>query len=76
MAQSALGFALCKLQAVDVLQTSFVLAHLLVDDQLHTPAGGGIHKNVRNQSEALIYIYIDIDIYTYNRGFQCGKMTD
>lgn len=37
--QSALGFAFCKLQAADVLQTSFVLAHLLVDDQLHTPKG-------------------------------------
>lgn len=38
MGQSALGFALCKLQTADVLQTSFVLAQLLVDDQLHTPA--------------------------------------
>ena len=37
MGQSALGFAFCKLQTADVLQTSFVLAHLLVDDQLHTP---------------------------------------
>lgn len=37
--QSALGFVFCKLQAADVLQTSSVLAHLLVDDQLHTPTG-------------------------------------
>lgn len=37
MGQPALGFALGKLQAADVLQTSSVLAHLLVDDQLHTP---------------------------------------
>lgn len=36
--QPALGFVLCKLQTADVLQTSLVLAHLLVDDQLHTPA--------------------------------------
>lgn len=39
MGQSALGFALCKLQTADVLQTSFVFAHLLIDDQLDTPAG-------------------------------------
>lgn len=38
MGQPALGFALGKLQTADVLQTSSVLAHLLVDDQLHTPA--------------------------------------
>lgn len=43
--QSALRFALCKLQTVDVLQSSFVLAHLLVDDQLHTPAVQGERRN-------------------------------
>ena len=37
--QSALGFVFCKLQTADVLQTSSVLAHLLVDDQLHTSTG-------------------------------------
>lgn len=37
MGQSALGFAFGKLQTADVLQTGFVLAHLLIDDQLHTP---------------------------------------
>lgn len=41
MGQSALCFAFCKLQTADVLQTSFVLAHLLVDEQLHTPTGEG-----------------------------------
>lgn len=38
MGQPALGFALGKLQTADVLQTSSVLAHLFVDDQLHAPA--------------------------------------
>lgn len=37
--QSALGFAFGKLQTTDVLQTGFVLAHLFIDDQLHTPTG-------------------------------------
>lgn len=45
--QPALGFALGKLQTADVFQTSFVLAHLFVDDQLHTPATKRvIHKGV------------------------------
>ena len=37
--EPALGLALCELQAADVLEPRPVLAHLLVDDQLHTPAG-------------------------------------
>lgn len=39
VSQSALGFAFGKLQTTDVLQTGFVLAHLFIDDQLHTPTG-------------------------------------
>lgn len=35
--QSALGFALRKLQTADVLQSSSVFSHLLVDDKLHAP---------------------------------------
>ena len=39
MHEPALGLALSELQTADVLEASRVLAHLLVDDQLHTPAG-------------------------------------
>lgn len=64
--QPALGFVLCKLQTADVLQTSLVLAHLLVDDQLHTPAEktNGPREPFKleaNRAEMLWYPMIDLD---------------
>lgn len=56
MGQSALGFALCKLQTADVSQMSFVLAHLLVDDQLHTPIEHKMEMKTKEQPFQVVTI--------------------
>lgn len=47
--QSALGFALSELQAVDVLQSNSVLIHLLTNDKFYTPAAG---EKIKNKTRA------------------------
>lgn len=50
MGQSALGFTFSKFQTADVLQTGFILPHLLVDDQLHTPRKASV-RNTREYEQ-------------------------
>lgn len=62
--QSALGFALSELQAVDVLQSNSVLIHLFTNDKFYTPAAGEkIKKNKTKQEHSMMaYSVIEMQL--------------
>lgn len=58
--QSALGFALSELQAVDVLQSNSVLIHLFTNDKFYTPAAG--EKIKKQEHSMMAYSVIEMQL--------------